>query len=112
MNPSYLKAVKALIERLDGDKEAFGEFSAKLLKVIVDAKADLGEQITPYTIKDDLMNISDLRERYLDSRWNCPVGHNETLSQLERISRRYDQEYINKLAASLWQSLSKLEKDA
>ncbi|EGQ9284258.1 hypothetical protein F7U66_00125 [Vibrio parahaemolyticus] len=112
MNPSYLKAVQKLISKLDKDQDAVDSFSAKLLKVIVEAKSDLGEPITPNSIKEDLHDVASLRERYLDSRWNCPVGHNETLSQLERISRRYDQEYINKLATTLWQSLSKLEKDA
>ncbi|MGR5347208.1 hypothetical protein [Vibrio mediterranei] len=111
MNVSYANTVEAWLADESNSSTAFSKFSVRLLRTILEAKLELGEPVTPESLHEDLNNVAGLRDRYLDSRWGKKVGHNQILSQLERVSRRYDQEYISKLAATLWPVLAIADKD-
>lgn len=83
------------------------QIAYKLLEAVIRAKESLREAVTFESVIEDGQNIDSLRDRYLDTRFSQPIGHNATLSTIERISRTYSEENINLKSIAVWQPVLK-----
>ncbi len=88
------------------NRHAMTKLSMALVETVMTAMGELGEPITLQTLQDAVADLPGLRDRYLDTRWGKPIGHNSTLSQLELFTRRYSRDQIDKAATKAWAALS------
>ncbi|MGR5448715.1 hypothetical protein ACP3V3_02780 [Vibrio sp. PNB22_3_1] len=107
MQKTDRRILKSIITALRNEATQSDKLISKLLDAVICAKESLRETITVESVIEDCQNIDKLRERYLVTRFSQPIGHNATLSTIERISRTHSQENINLMCIAVWQRVIK-----
>ncbi|MCY9873818.1 hypothetical protein [Vibrio barjaei] len=94
---SFSKIVEQKLKNVNKTKEPKLHFALSILKHVTDATDELGIEVSAEQVAKQSKDLKKLKRRYQDSRWNKPIGYNDTLQFIEQTAKRYKQDQIDEL---------------